>query len=83
MAARSQGETTTKLVRHGDATALPLSREVLRAAGMEGGDEVVVTTDRANGTLTVRKADTAYARAMAAGERFMDRYRRTFERLAK
>lgn len=83
MAALKHEETTTKLARHGNSTALPLGRELLRAAGLSQGDEVVVRADRATGTLSVHKADTTYARAMAAGQRAMLRYRRTFELLAK
>ena len=74
---------TVKLKRHGDSALLPLDPETLRAVGMSQGVDVIVTVDRANGTLTVRKADTTYARAMEIGRRAMVRYRRTFERLAK
>ena len=76
-------ETSATLARHGNSTALPLNKDTLRTVGLSQGDDVTVTVDRATGTLTVRKADTDYARAMEIGRRAMVRYRRTFELLAK
>lgn len=75
--------STTRLTRQGNSTGVTLSRELLNAAGLERGDEVLVVADQAAGTITIRRADDVYARAMAAGRGFAQRYRRTMAALAR
>lgn len=75
--------STTRLSRQGNSTGVTLPRELLSAAGLERGDEVLVTADEASGVITIRRADDAYARAMAAGRAFAQRYRRTMAALAR
>lgn len=75
--------STTRLTRQGNSTAVTLSREVLNAAGLERGDEVLVIADPGSGAITIRRADDAYARAIAAGRAFAQRYRRTMAALAR
>lgn len=75
--------STTRLTKQGNSTGVTLSREVLSATGLERGDEVVVIADQATGTITIRRADEDYARAMAAGRAFAQRYRRTMAALAR
>lgn len=74
-------QTTTKLARQGNSTGVTLSKEVLGAAGLARGDEVSLTV--ADGAITIRKTDDAYARAMQAGRAFSQRYRRTMAALAR
>lgn len=82
-AARKFEEVTTKLVKQGNSTGLALSRDVLRATGLDRGDSVTLSVDPATEALTIRKADDVYNQAMKAGRDFMKRYRHTFEQLAK
>lgn len=76
-------QTTTKLTKLGNSTGVGLSKELLSATGLARGDEVTVTADREDGTITIRRANDAYRRAMAAGRAFSQRYRRTMAALAK
>lgn len=77
-------EDETRLVRSGNSTAVVLSREVLRAAGLDRGDRVVVAVEAdAKGTVIIRAADDGHSRALAAGRALMDRYPHTFAKLAK
>lgn len=79
----SKLESTTKLTKQGNSTGVNLPKELLSAAGLARGDNVVVVANRVNGTITIRKADDVYNRAMAAGRAFSQRYRRTMSALAK
>ena len=74
-------KTTTKLTRVGNSTGLTLSREVLRAAGLERGDDVVVEAD--GDRVIIAKADSDRAAVREIGRRFMARYSRTLAALAK
>jgi len=71
----------TKLTRVGNSTGLTLSRDVLRAAGLARGDDVVVETDGEKVVIT--KADSDRAAVREIGRRFMARYSRTLAALAK
>jgi antitoxin component of MazEF toxin-antitoxin module len=81
--ARLKHEAHARLTKQGNSTGLTLPRDTLLAAGLTRGDNVTITADRAAGTITVRKADDAYGRAMEAGRAFAARYRRTLAALAK
>ena len=83
MSALLKPEVNTRLIKQGNSTALTLNRDVLLAAGLERGDSVNLQVDRTAGTITVRKADNAYSRAMAAGRLGAARYRRALAALAK
>lgn len=72
---------TTRLTRQGNSTALTLSREILRDAGLDRGDRVVVTVD--DGTVRITKADDRYTKTIEAARRFNERYKRTMRELAK
>ncbi len=76
-------EITSQLSKHGNSTGLTLTREVLQAAGLARGDEVVVSVSDVDGSITVRKADDDRQRAMEIGKRFMARYRHALAELAK
>ena len=83
MRALPKHETHARLVKQGNSTGLILPRDLLLAVGLERGDSVTVTADRTTGTITIRKDDDAYSRAMQAGRTFAARYRRTMAALAK
>jgi antitoxin component of MazEF toxin-antitoxin module len=83
MAALRKLEVTSHLTRQGNSTGLVLNRDVLLAAGLQRGDEVRVTVDRVEGSVTVRKADDVYTRALTAGRAFAGRYRHALAELAK
>jgi antitoxin component of MazEF toxin-antitoxin module len=83
MNAPAKHETTARLTKQGNSTGLTLPRELLQAAGLERGDSVALVADRATGTITIRKADDAYSRTLAAGRECAARYRRTLAALAK
>jgi antitoxin component of MazEF toxin-antitoxin module len=83
MSALLNYEMTTRLSRQGNSTGLVLPRDTLLATGLARGDSVTLTVDRTAGTITVRKADDAYGRAMEAGRLVAARYRRTLAALAK
>ncbi len=72
---------TTSLRRIGNSTGLTFTAETLQAAGLARGDRVVVSA--APGRVVVSKADDLHARCMAMLERHMQRYDKTFARLAK
>jgi len=76
-------EVTSQLSKHGNSTGLTLTREVLQAAGLARGDEVVVSVSDVDGSITVRKADDDHAQALEALRRGAVRYRRTLAALAK
>jgi antitoxin MazE len=82
-AAERRLESTTRLTRQGNSTGVNLPRELLSATGLARGDDVTVTANRKEGTITIRRADDVYNRAMAAGRAFSQRYRRTMAALAK
>lgn len=74
-------KTTTKLTRIGNSTGLTLSRDVLQAAGLSRGDDVVV---EAHGEqVVITKTDSDRAEVQRIGEHFMTRYARTLDALAK
>jgi antitoxin MazE len=81
--AARQLTSTTRLTRQGNSTGVTLPRELWSAAALEPGVEVLVIADQAAGTITIRRADDDYARAMAAGRAFAQRYRRTMRTLAR
>ncbi|MDX1574620.1 MAG: AbrB/MazE/SpoVT family DNA-binding domain-containing protein [Kiloniellales bacterium] len=76
-------EGRARLTRQGNSTGVTLTKELLNAAGLERGDEVLVTAERGTGAITIRRADDVYTRAMAAGRAFARRYRRTMAALAR
>jgi antitoxin component of MazEF toxin-antitoxin module len=67
----------------GDDMGLTLPPDLLDRAGLQRGDSVTLTVDPATGTITLRKSDDTYRRAMAAGRAFAARYRHTLAALAK
>jgi antitoxin component of MazEF toxin-antitoxin module len=73
--------STTKLTRIGNSTGLTLSREVLTGAGLARGDDVSVSVE--GNRVVITKADSDRAEALRVGRRFMARYARTLEALAK
>jgi putative addiction module antidote len=73
--------STTKLTRIGNSTGLTLSREVLTAAGLARGDDVSVSVE--GNRVVIAKADSDRAEALRVGRRFMARYSRALEALAK
>ena len=83
MSALLKHEVPARLARQGNSTGLTLPREVLKAAGLTRGDSVTLSVDQTNSTITVRKSDDAYGRAMEAGRIVAARYRRTLAALAK
>ncbi|MDZ4790995.1 MAG: hypothetical protein SGJ17_07285 [Hyphomicrobiales bacterium] len=74
-------EQISKLTRNGNSTTLTLSPDVLAEAGMARGDAVAVTAK--DGVITITRADSDHAEAMAYGRDFMARYDRMFAKLAK
>ncbi len=74
-------ESISKLTRNGNSTTLTLSPDVLEAAGMARGDQVIVAAK--DGVITITRADSDHAEAMALGREFMARYDRMLARLAK
>lgn len=70
-----------RLARQGNSTGLTLSREVLDAAGLERGADVMV--EAAHGRIVITPAESAHAKAMAAFHRSLTRYGRTYAILAK
>ena len=70
-----------RLLRQGNSTAVTLTREVLDAAGMARGTEVSV--EASEGRIVITPADSTHTRAMAAFERSVARYGRTYAALAK
>jgi len=83
MRALRRYDVPAQLTRQGNSTGVTLSRDVLLAAGLERGDSLTLTVDRTEGTVTMRKADSAYNRAMTAGRAFAARYRHALAELAK
>lgn len=73
--------TRTRLVKQGNSTGLTLSREVLEAARLDRGAEVVV--EASEGRIVITPASSSHARAMAAFKRSLTRYGRTYALLAK
>lgn len=76
-------ESRTKLTKQGNSTGLNLPKELLSATGLARGDDVLVVANRKDGTITIRRADDVYHRAMTAGRAFSQRYRRTMAALAR
>ncbi len=70
-----------RLVRQGNSTGLTLSREVLDAAGLDRGADVMV--EAAEGRIVITPAISPHAKAMAAFHRSLTRYGRTYAILAK
>ncbi len=71
----------TKLRALGNSRAIPLTRDVMQAAGFD--PDQPVTIEVSDGELHVTKADSVYARGMEIGKRLESRYAQTFKRLAK
>jgi antitoxin component of MazEF toxin-antitoxin module len=74
-------KTTTRLGRQGNSTGVTLTREVLAAAGMERGAEVVI--EATPGRIVVTPVGGDHERFMAAFERSLERYDETYAILAK
>ncbi len=74
-------KTRTKLTRIGNSTGITLSRDVLRAAGLSRGDDVIVEADGEHVIIAKAKGDRA--KVQEIGQRFMARYSRTLAALAK
>lgn len=83
MSALRKYDVPAQLNRQGNSTGVTLTRDVLLAAGLERGDNVTLTVDRTEGTITMRKAESAYSRAMEAGRAFAARYQHALAELAK
>lgn len=73
--------TRSRLARQGNSTGLTLSREILDAAGLDRGAEVVV--EATEGRIVITPAASPHAKAMEAFERSLGRYGRTYAALAK
>jgi antitoxin component of MazEF toxin-antitoxin module len=72
---------TTKLTRVGNSTSVTLPRDLLAAAHLERGDEVVL--DVVNGKIEIGKSVEGYNEAMAIGRAFNLRYRQTMAILSR
>jgi putative addiction module antidote len=72
---------TTKLQKVGNSTGVALNRDVLAAAGLDRGDEVVVKAS--DGKIEIARADGGYNQAIEIGRKFAARYRRAMAALAK
>jgi antitoxin component of MazEF toxin-antitoxin module len=70
-----------RLTRNGNSTTLTLSPDVLEAAGMARGDQVLVSAK--DGVITITRADSDHAEAIAHGRAFMARYDRMLAHLAR
>lgn len=73
--------TRTRLARQGNSTGLTLSREVLDAARLDRGADVMV--EATEGRIVITPANSPHAKAMAAFHRSLTRYGRTYAILAK
>lgn len=71
----------TRLAKQGNSTGLTLSREVLEAAHLDRGSEVVV--EATEGRIVITPAASDHADFMAAFEHSLGRYRRTYALLAR
>lgn len=74
-------DNISKLTRNGNSTTLTLSPDVLEAAGMARGDQVLVSAK--HGVITITRADSDHAEAMGYARDAFRRYSRTFQALAK
>jgi antitoxin component of MazEF toxin-antitoxin module len=72
---------TTKLTKIGNSTGLTLPRDVLTAADLHRGDEVLVEVR--DGRVEITKTDDTCNSVMYIGRRFAARYRRTMAILSK
>ncbi|MDX2266384.1 MAG: hypothetical protein NW215_15595 [Hyphomicrobiales bacterium] len=70
-----------RLTRNGNSTTLTLSPDVLEAAGMARGDQVLVSAK--DGVITITRANSDHAEAMGYARDAFKRYARTFQALAK
>lgn len=68
-----------KLRRTGNSSGVTLSKKVLAAAGINPGEEVVVTAT--DGRITIAPAGGAAEQTRAAGRAVFEQYRYAFERL--
>ena len=71
----------TRLTKQGNSTGLTLAREILDAAHLDRGAEVVV--EATDGRIVITPAASPHARAMAAYQRSLARYGRTYAILAQ
>jgi putative addiction module antidote len=71
----------TKLRKSGNSVAANLHREALDRAGLRMGDEVEVAAEP--GRIIITRADSPYARAMAAYQGCKARYGKALAELAK
>ena len=62
---------------------LPLFGSIATTFGSRAARLAISWSDRATGTITIRKADETYSRTLAAGREAAVRYRRTLAALAK
>lgn len=70
-----------RLGKQGNSTGVTLTREVLEAAGLERGADI--TIEASEGRIVIAAAASPRTRAMAAFERSLARYGRTYAILAK
>ena len=71
----------TKIRRTGNSAKVTIARPVLEASGLNLDEEVVVTAQE--GSIEVRKADSAYTRCLEIYEGIERRYGRALDRLAR
>lgn len=72
---------SVKLTRQGNSTGVRLPKDVLDAAGLQRGDEVMLEV--ANGRVTLTKTGAPYNAAMSAYEECRARYARTLDDLSR
>jgi antitoxin component of MazEF toxin-antitoxin module len=71
----------TKLHKYRNASAVSLNAKVMKAAGLAGGDTVVVTVR--DGVIEIRRSDSEEASALEGVELAMVRYAHALRELAK
>ena len=72
---------TTKLTKFGNSTGIAIPKDVLDAAHMARGEEVVLSV--VDGKIEIAKPLDGYNEAMEVGRRFAKRYAKTMAALAK
>ncbi len=74
--------TYIKVKKVGDELVLSLSDEARVVLGVEDGDTLVLR-ETANGVLELAKSDAKFEERLKRGRAFVQKYRSTFEALAK
>jgi putative addiction module antidote len=72
---------TSKIQRLGDKRVVSLPRELLAELGWDAGD--VLTAEVCAGGIKFTRMNTRHNRALQIARKAMDKYRKTFEALAK